>query len=207
MAFYWSHRDVCVVLTDDEETQLVRELAGPNRQQDVIGYNIHRDTRRKYEALMFAHLKRTLADDPESFRVKYWYRSRYFRDAIDLFKVYMDAYGWFTRNAIPGRWRNGDVAEELGVTLRQVVNSRDELVVTLIRYSWLRRTFTAIGEISFPVDSVQSIAGTPTNFVLITDAANVKFMPKFVRVSVTDNTARRADLEDDGPELNEHPVS
>ena len=26
MAFYWSHRDVCVVLTDDEETQLVREL-------------------------------------------------------------------------------------------------------------------------------------------------------------------------------------
>ena len=93
MAFYWSHRDVCVVLTDDEEAQLVGELAGPHRPQDVIGYNIHRDTRRKYEALMFAHLKRTLADDPESFRVKYWYRSCYFRDAIDLFKLYIDAYG------------------------------------------------------------------------------------------------------------------
>jgi hypothetical protein len=52
MAFYWSHRDVCVVLTDDEETQLVRKLAGPDRPQDVIGYNIHRDTSRKYEALM-----------------------------------------------------------------------------------------------------------------------------------------------------------
>ena len=29
MAFYWSHRDVSIVLTDDEEMQLVRELAGP----------------------------------------------------------------------------------------------------------------------------------------------------------------------------------
>jgi hypothetical protein len=109
-------------------------------------------------------------------------------------------------NAIPGRWRDVDVAEDLEVTLRQVGNRRDEFVLTLIRYSCLRRTFTAIGEISFPVDSVQSIAGTPTNFVLITDAANIKFMPKFVRVSVTDNTARRADLENDGPELNDHPV-
>jgi hypothetical protein len=201
MAFYWSHRDVFVVLTNDEEMQLVREL-GP---RDVIGYHIHRATRRKYEALISAHLKQTLADDPERFRVKYWYRSRYGLDAMDLFKVYMEAYGRFTRNAIPGRWRDADVAEDLGVTLRQAVNSRDEFVVTLIRYSWLRRAFTAIGEISFPVDSVQSIAGTPTNFVLVTDAAAVKFTPKFVRVSVTDNTAWRADLESDGPELNEHP--
>lgn len=198
MAFYWSHRDVHIVLTDDEEIQLVRELAGPDRPQDVIGYNIHRDTRRKYERLMFAHLKQSLADGPESFRVKYWYRSRYFRYAIGLFRLYIDAYGRFTRNAIPGRWRDPDVAEDFGVTLRQVVEKRDEFVVTLIRYSWLRRNFTATGEISFPVESVQSIAGTPTNFVLMTDTANLKFMPRFVRVTVTDNAARRVDLENDG---------
>jgi len=90
------------------------------------------------------------------------------------------------------------VAEDFGVTLRQVVEKRDEFVVTLIRYSWLRRNFTATGEISFPVESVQSIAGTPTNFVLMTDTANLKFMPRFVRVTVTDNAARRVDLENDG---------
>ena len=64
MAFYWSHLDVSIVLTDDEEMQLVRELAGPNRPQDVVGYNVHRTTRRKYEGLMRDHFKRTLADDP-----------------------------------------------------------------------------------------------------------------------------------------------
>lgn len=149
---------------------------------------------------MFAHLRRTLADDPESFRVKYWYRSRYFRDAIELFRLYMDAYGRFTRNAIPGRWRDQDVAEDLAVALRQVVETPDEFVVTLIRPSWLRRNFRAIGELSFPIDSVQSIAGTPTNFVLMTDTANLKFMPKFVRVTVTDNTGRRSDLQNDGPD-------
>jgi hypothetical protein len=198
---------VSIVLTDEEEMQLVRELAGPNRSQDVVGYNVHRSTRRKYEALMSDHLKRTLADDPESFRVKYWYRSRYFQDAIELFRLYIDAYGRFTRNAIPGRWRDPDVAEDLGVTLRQGVEKHDEFVVTLIRYSWLRRTFAATGEISFPVHSVQSIAGTPTNFVLMTDLANLKFMPKFVRVTVSDNTVRRADLESEEPELDENRAS
>jgi hypothetical protein len=34
----------------------------------------------------------------------------------------------------------------------------------------------------------------------MTDTANLKFMPKFVRVTVTDNTGRRSDLENDGPD-------
>jgi hypothetical protein len=198
MAFYWSHRDVCIVLPHDEEMQLVRELAGPNRPEDVIGYNVHRDTRRKYENLMFQHLKRTLLEDPENFRVKYWFRSRYFQEAIDLFRVYIDAYGRFTRNAILGRWRDADLADDLGVTLRQMASSREEeFVVTLIRHSWLRRRFAAVGEISFPVDSIHSIAGTPTNFVLATDTVNLKFMPEFVRITVADNSTRRSDLQDD----------
>lgn len=29
MAFHWSHRDVSIVLADDEEMQVGRELAGP----------------------------------------------------------------------------------------------------------------------------------------------------------------------------------
>lgn len=201
MAFYWSRRDVCIVLPDDEEMQLVRELAGPNRPQDVIGYNIHHDIRRKYEGLMFQHLKRALLEDPEAFRLKYWFRSRYFQEAGDLFRVYIDAYGRFTRNAILGRWRDVDPVEDLGVTLRQMATgNRDEVVVTLIRHSWLRRRFAAIGEISFPVDSVQSIAGTPTNFVLVTDTINLKFGPTFVRATVIDNAARRSDLQDDESE-------
>ena len=83
MAFYWSRRDVCIVLPDDEEMQLVRELAGPNRPQNVLGYNIHRDTRRKlHKALMFQHLKQALLlEDPEAFRLKYWFRSRYLQEA------------------------------------------------------------------------------------------------------------------------------
>jgi hypothetical protein len=101
MAFYSSHRDVSIVLTDDEEMQLVRELAGPNRPQDVVWYNVHRSIRRKYERLMFDHLKRTLADDPEFFRVKYWYRSRYFQDAIDLFRLYIDATGGSRETRFP----------------------------------------------------------------------------------------------------------
>jgi hypothetical protein len=88
-----------------------------------------------------------------------------------------------------------------------VVERHDELVVTLIRYSRLRRNFAAIGEISFPVHSVRSIAGTPTNFVLMTDTANLKFMPKFVRVTVSDNTARRSGLEYDESESNEDRAS
>jgi hypothetical protein len=201
MAFYWSHRDVCIVLPDDEETLLVRELAGPNRPQDVTGYNIHRETRRKYEGLMFQHLKRALLEDPEAFRVKYWFRSGYFQEAVDLFRVYIGAYGRFTRNAILGRWREADPVDDLGDTLRQMATgNRDEIVVTLIRHSWLRRSFATIGEISFPVDSVQSIAGTPTDFVLVTDTINLKFGPKFVRATVMDNSARRDGLEDDESE-------
>ena len=201
MAFYWSHRDVCIVLPDDDEMLLVRELAGPNRPQDVIGYNIHRETRRKYEGLMFQHLKRALLKDPEAFRVRYWFRSRYFQEAVDLFRVYIDAYGRFTRNAILGRWRDADPVEDLGVTLRQMATgNRDDVVVTLIRHSWFRRSFESIGEISFPADSVQSIAGTPTNFVLVTDTMNLKFGPKFVRASVMDNSARRDGLQDDESE-------
>jgi hypothetical protein len=201
MAFYWSRRDVCIVLPDDEEMELVRELAGPNQLKDLVGYNIHRDTRRKYERLMFQHLKRTLLEDPETFRTKYWFRSRYSEEAIHLFRVYIDAYGRFTRNAILGRWRDADFAEDLGVTLRQMATgNRDEFVVTLIRHSWLRRSFAAIGEISFPVDSVQSIAGTPTNFVLVTDTINLKFGPHFVRATVMDNAALRSDLQDNESE-------
>jgi hypothetical protein len=197
MAFYWSHGDVCIVLPDDEETELVRELAGPNRPQDVVGYNIQRDTRRKYAALIRQRLKQQLSKDPKAFNVRYGYRSRYFQGAIDLFRVYIDAYGRFTRNAIPARWRLADLAEDIGVTLRGVINTRDEFVVSVIRYSWLRRRFAVTGEISFPVESVQSIAGTPTNFVLVTDTANLKFTPGFVRLVLLDNSARRSELQRD----------
>lgn len=200
MAFHWSHRDVCIVLPDDEEMALVGELAGPKRPGDVAGYNIHRHTRRKYEALIIQHLKQQLAADPEAFSRKYWYRTRYFQDATDLFRLYIDAYGRFTRNVIPGRWREPDLGEDIGVKLRSILDPCDDVVVSVIRYSWWRRNFAVTGEISFPVDSVQSIAGTPTNFVLVTDTANLKFAPDFVRVTVADNSARRAALQEDEPD-------
>jgi hypothetical protein len=71
--FYWSHKDVHVVLTDDEELALVREVTPSG--WDRAGYHTSRDMRRKTERRMFRFLEDAPHRDEEEFRRRFVFRS------------------------------------------------------------------------------------------------------------------------------------
>jgi hypothetical protein len=180
--FYWSHRDTHLVLTDDEELNLVREVSdGP---EDRVRYDLDRKIRRKIERRIFRYFERLMSEDPEEFRRRFVFRSCYGAQARMMFPAMLDAYGRITRRAIFGSGRDLGCIEELPENILYSSTKDIYQVALLGRGRWIWSKPTIIGRFSFPTSGIQKLAGTVTNFFLATDTVHIKFHRDFVRLSV-----------------------
>jgi hypothetical protein len=184
--FYWSHQDTHVVLTEREESTLVRELSdGP---EDNIGYNVSHETRRKLEQRIFRYFERLLRDDPEAFNRRFVFRSCYDDEAQIMFPVLLDAYGRITRRATFGPYGELPGVEELPDKILYH-STADLYQVTLLgrgRWPWSQPAVT--GRFSFPACTIQKLTGTADNFFVATNTLHMKFHHDYVRISILDST-------------------
>lgn len=182
--FYWSHHDTHVVLKDDEELTLVRELSdGP---EDSLGYHTSVTTRKKLEKRVFSYFERLLRDDPESFRRRFVFRSCYDDEAQMMFPVLLDAYGRITRRATFGKFGDLPAIEEIPEGILYC-STADLYQVTLFgRGRWPWSAPEVSGRFSFPACTIQKLAGTADCFFAATNALHMKFHRDYVRISVLD---------------------
>jgi hypothetical protein len=180
--FYWSHKDTHVVLSDDEELELVQKLG--KDAEEIIRYHTSSDTRREIEKRIFNFLERSMNSDSEKFFRKYVFRSFYDEVAQKMFPVMLDAYGRLTKKAtnLPRDVEStlDGMAEDFSFS-----DTCDVYRVALLERSKLPwRSPTVTGHISFPVQSIQKLTGTVDHFFVACQAVTIKFTTDFVRITV-----------------------
>jgi len=190
--FYWSIKDHDVVLTDQEEADLVRELAGPDsceRASAWLHYNMDRSARRDFETRIFAHLRKLFTDDYAEFARRYYQRDARGEAAVAILSALLDGYGRITKLATPGKYRhvplteklfrNDDLAREY-VPIIETRPDGEVYWITLFR----RRAFSwqPLCHLCFPLTAILRVVGTVQSFVLHTSTTIVRFQPTIVEV-------------------------
>ena len=200
--FYWSYKDIYVVLTDNEELALVEELS--KTSLECVGYHTSRKVRKDIERRIFRYLEESLHADPEAFNHRYVFRSCYGEGAQRMLPVLLDAYGRITRRATIGSYgERPQLEEQLEKQLEKVAesiyyaNTDNVFKITLFergRWPWTQPVVS--GRISLPVSSIKKVAGTADNFFVATTSVTIKFHRDFVRISVLDRSNTRGNRMD-----------
>lgn len=180
--FYWNRGGTFVVLTDDEEMALVRQLA--DKTVDLLTYNASRETRRKYERRIYEHLRAMSERDPEGFRSKYVYRSLYGEEARKFFPLILDAYGRATRRATFGILGTAPVLDNIVDSVIHT-NSKEVYHITLLSPAWWSPwRYRPSCRISFPAEEIEHVVGEVCNFLLVTKTFNVHFNRHYIRMTI-----------------------
>lgn len=191
--FYWSHKDVHLVLTDEEEGQLVEKLGKVPIER--VGYITSSKTRTKIEHRIFRYLKDELYADPEAFNRRFVFRSCFDEDAQRIFPILLDAYGRVTQRATIGSYGKRNQIDE-SIDKVYYADTTGVFHITLFeRGRWPRSSAKVSGYISLPVSSINKVAGTVENFFVTSANATIKFHRDFVRISILEK-ANAADDED-----------
>ncbi len=195
--FYWSHKDVHLVLTDEEEGHLIQELWKDPLER--VGYLTSSKTRKEIEHRIFHYLKDELYADPESFNRRFVFRSCYDEDAQRIFPILLDAYGRVTRRATIGSYGERNQIDESADSV-YYANTAGVIHITLFECgSWPMSSPKVSGYISLPVSSIEKVAGTADNFFVASANATIKFHRDFVRIFILEkrpNKANAADAKD-----------
>jgi hypothetical protein len=178
--FYWDFGGIYLVLTDEEEQQLVRQFANGNATK-VIAYDTNARTRKEFERRISSYLRDLYTTAPDDFLKKFVYREAHGVEAQKLFPCYLDAYGRATRLATFGRY----LAESVNGLVGTVIHARADEVyyVSLLdrrRFRWMGYKVT--GEISFPATSIQRLNGSVDNFFLTTVGSSIFFGRECIRI-------------------------
>ncbi len=182
--FYWSYKDIHVVLSDIEEMALVQEL-GKNAMERV-SYHTSLEVRKKIERQIFRYLKNYLLADPHAFNRKFVFRSCYDEDAQQMFPVLLDAYGRITKRATLGSYSEKSKLDENTESV-YYINTENVFRITLFGKSrWPWKQPVVYGHISLPTSSITKVAGTVDIFFVASTTATIKFHRDFVRVSILD---------------------
>lgn len=192
--FYWSHKDVHVVLSDEEEMALVQELGKTPLER--IGYHTSSKIRKEIEHRIFHYLEENLCADPDEFNRRFVFRSCYGEEARKIFPMLLDAYGRVTRRATFGL--HGDRTPLDGVADSVYYANTDGVFqITLFeRMRWPKSSSKVLGYISLPVSSIEKVAGTVDNFFVASATATIKFHRDFVRISILDKEPNQANAAD-----------
>jgi hypothetical protein len=180
--FYWNYKNIYIVLSDEEEMELVRQLSGEN-VEDVIGYNIDKGKRKLYEKKIFNYFKKELPNNEEAFIKKYSERICIDEDAQKIFPVILDAYGRITKLATIGSYGGHELFDDIPESI--TLKPEETYYVTFFRHGrfpWQR--MKPFASLAFPVLCVKKVVGTPDNFVLITDNFTIRFGRDFIRISI-----------------------
>ncbi|MDA2935156.1 hypothetical protein MYX82_12575 [Acidobacteria bacterium AH-259-D05] len=184
MMFFWDYKGTFVVLTDEEEMSLVRELAGESAL-DVIDYNTSREARKRHEKKIFKHLKSELLADPDKFSHKYSFRSYYEEEARKMFPILLEAYGRATQMATIGAYGGDPLGDDVVEDVLYARTDDDLYHITLFRQgSWPWAHPQPTGRITFTSASIEKVVGSVDTFLLITTSFNMKFTKSFIRMSV-----------------------
>ncbi len=183
--FYWSYKDIHIVLSDDEEMALVQELGIDS--QERIGYHIFKKERKNIERRIFRYLKKSLCDDPETFNRRYVFRSCYGKDAQRMFPILLDAYGRITKRATIGYYGPRLLFDEI-VDNVHYTTIGSIFQITLFerekKRPWAKPK--VYGHVSLPASSIEKVAGTVDNFFVVCTAVTIKFHRDFVRIAIMD---------------------
>ena len=188
--FYWSYKHKHVVLSNEEEVSLVRNLANSNAA-DIIGYDTNLQTRRVYEKRINKFLQDLTTNNPKEFE-KYYFRSCYDKEAQKVFYLLIDGYGRVTKNAVLGKYfTKGNDYSKIDSTLEDMLYSSNGIEHKNIIYiSFLCKRllpfprYVVTNYISFTEDSIRKVVGCVTDFVVMTDTMNIKFTENYIRISV-----------------------
>ena|GEM_PF-6190313 len=192
--FYWSYKDIHVVLSDDEETALVQEVG--KDPEERIGYRIFPKVRRDIERRIFRYFRESLIADPDAFNRKYVYRYFCDSDAQKMFPVLLDAYGRITRRATIGPYGKRSQLNEICEQFYYETMD-DVFQITLLGKSrWPWAPPVASGHIFLPASSIEKVVGTADNFFVASTTVTIKFHRHFVRVSILDMSDRLNDRMD-----------
>jgi hypothetical protein len=186
--FYWSYKDIHVVLSDDEEMALVQELGKDPLER--VGYHTSRKVRKDIEQRIFRYFEQSLHADPEAFNRKYVFRSCYGKDAQRLFPVLLDAYGRITRRATIGSYGERSQLDELTENVYYATTDKVFQITLFERGRWPWSQLVVSGHITLPVSSIEKIAGTADNFFVATTTVTIKFYRDYVRISILEISNR-----------------
>jgi len=182
--FYWSHKNTHIVLSDEEEMDLLQEIV-PNsfeRAKSELSPKAWKATERR----IFRYLKEMLYANPDAFNRRFVFRSCYDEDAQKMFPILLDGYGRITRRATMGSWEEMPPLES---AVENIVYENTDKVfhITLFeRPRWFWVSPLKAGHISLPVSSIEKLAGTVDNFFVASTSAIIKFHRDYIRVSILD---------------------
>ena len=183
--FHWSLRDVHILLTDEEELDLVRQLAG-NKGTDLIDYHCCRKTRRNYEKRISAFLAAAWRENQSSFHRTYVFRSFYGEQAQLMFPAILNAYGRLTKHATFGSYSQFSPLDEMPEKILYHATKEPYHVTLLGHGPWPWSQPAVTGRICFPARSIEKLAGTVDNFFIATNSFHMKFHREYVRISLLD---------------------
>ena len=186
--FYWSYKNIHVVLSDDEEMALVGELI--KDPEEGVGYHTSRKVRKDIEQRIFRYFEQSLHADPEAFNRRYVFRSCYGKDAQRMFPVLLDAYGRITRRATIDSYGDRSQLDELPEKLYYATTDNVFQITLFERGRWPWAQLVVFGHIALPVSSIEKIAGTADDFFVASTTVTIKFHRDFVRISILDMSNR-----------------
>lgn len=196
--FYWSHKNIHVVLSDEEEMNLLQEVV-PNTWERS-GYNLFPKRHKAIEHRIFRYLRENLYSDPDAFNRRFVFRSCYDEDAQKIFPVMLDAYGRITRRATIGFWGKRSPLEESVEKITAAYTDKVFKITLFERPRWPWASPLVSGHISVPVSSIEKLAGTADNFFIASTTVTIKFHRDFVRVSILNKQDRPNKLIDSDKE-------
>ncbi|NTW88157.1 MAG: hypothetical protein HGB26_03340 [Desulfobulbaceae bacterium] len=182
--FYWSHRGIHIVLSDEEELMLVQELGKDPMER--IRYHTSQKVRKVIEQRICRYFKESLYADTEAFKRRFVFRTCYGEVAQKMFPIMLEAYGRITRRATIGQW---GVTSPLDDVVEEIMYAETEEVLQITLFERSRVPWASplvSGHISLPALSIEKLAGTVDNFFVASDTVSIKFHRDFVRVSVLD---------------------
>jgi len=183
-----SHKEIHVVLNDDEEMALVQELGKDPLER--VGYHTSRQVRKDIEQRIFRYFEQSLHADPEAFNRRYVFRSCYGKDAQRMFPVLLDAYGRIARRATIGLYGERSQLDELAENVYYATTDNVFQITLFERGRWPWAQPEVSGHISLPVSSIAKVAGTADNFFVASTTVTIKFHRDFVRISILDMSNR-----------------
>jgi hypothetical protein len=186
--FYWSYRDIHVVLSDDEEMSLVRELG--KDPVECVKYLTSKNVRRDIEQRIFRYLEQSLRADPEAFNRRYVFRSCYGNDAQRMLPVLLDAYGRITRRATIGSYGERSHLDEIVENIHHATTDGVFQIALFEKGRWPWARPKVSGHISLPISSIEKVAGTADDFFIASPSVIIKFHRDFVRISILDISNR-----------------
>lgn len=188
--FYWRYRDKHLLLTDKEESDLVRMLASPEVVK-IAQYDLFETTRREMETKIFAYLRALARNDPELFERNYHQRSLVGSEAARYLPQLIATFGRITgiarlrprpslREAVDALGRIPDF--EIATDERTVCDLEFRCSGLLLRpRRWVR--------LRFDLSTLEWITGTVTCFSVAAGSLYMSFTPRAVEISVRGNVA------------------